>query len=530
MASTDAELTAPASSTSLSSLATTWALPLALAGYLAVASLFSVFAIINRDEGWYLLGGRSVYDGKVLYRDFPFFQGPVSAYIYGLPQWIAGSSFTAGRVTALALACATAGLAAWLASTLSGRVAAAVAVAILAITPSFVVTATTARSEAIVTPLVLLAALLLVRVRAGFWGIVGAPLVLIIASATRLTYLPPAAVVLAFTLWRAHATPRQMALAIACCAGALAVLFGPYLVADADATIFNVWRSQTSRDRQFLQDGPSYFSEFPTRMRWIMSAMPIFLLTTVPGPCVVAYLAGLYHARWRPDIALGDAGSRTLALVALATLVWVPSFALSTHEARYFAPSFAVLAVVVADLTVRAWRGELGDAGALFRYLLPVLAAPAIFIGMADSTLYLDTRHPPVGETNEAAAYIRSVVPEDGTLVTLDGTLVVASERDTPDELVMGFFSYWPYMDQERTHRLHLVNKLQLEALMLDPSTDAVALDEFDLGWLGGVRADDDRPAPFQVFPRLEAQFEVGRQFPAFGQVSTTLWVLIRRK
>lgn len=78
---------------------------------LAVEILLSVALALHRvwrfsldlDEGFYLTAGSHVFEGQVPYRDFPFFQGPLTAYVYGISQWAAGPGILAGRATSFAL-------------------------------------------------------------------------------------------------------------------------------------------------------------------------------------------------------------------------------------------------------------------------------------------------------------------------------------------------------------------------------------------------------------------------------------------
>ena len=54
--------------------------------YLGAACYFAEIGRLNQDEGWYLYASRLVYEGRLPYRDFAFFQAPFLPYVYGLPQ------------------------------------------------------------------------------------------------------------------------------------------------------------------------------------------------------------------------------------------------------------------------------------------------------------------------------------------------------------------------------------------------------------------------------------------------------------
>ncbi|QHI68071.1 hypothetical protein [Tichowtungia aerotolerans] len=92
----------------------------ALSVLLSTANLF--LGDLNQDEGWYLYAARQVTEGRVLYRDFMFTQGPALPYVYGVLFPIIGKLGVAGgrMITAL-FGLAAAGCAAWLAGRISSK-------------------------------------------------------------------------------------------------------------------------------------------------------------------------------------------------------------------------------------------------------------------------------------------------------------------------------------------------------------------------------------------------------------------------
>jgi hypothetical protein len=86
-----------------------------LAILLSAANLF--LGSLNQDEGWYLYAAKQITEGRVLYRDFMFTQGPVLPYIYGVLFPIIGKLGVAGgRLITALFGLAAAGCAAWLAA------------------------------------------------------------------------------------------------------------------------------------------------------------------------------------------------------------------------------------------------------------------------------------------------------------------------------------------------------------------------------------------------------------------------------
>jgi hypothetical protein len=62
------------------------------------------YRLIDGDEGFYLMAARSVFEGKIPYRDFFFTQMPLVPYIYGLWFQITGRSWLSARAFSAALA------------------------------------------------------------------------------------------------------------------------------------------------------------------------------------------------------------------------------------------------------------------------------------------------------------------------------------------------------------------------------------------------------------------------------------------
>ena len=103
---------------------------------------------LNRDEGWYLYAARLVYHGQVPYRDFAFFQMPLVAYLYGLPQVVLGSGILAGRFTSLLFSAVAVAVGLRLAGRFGGPAALAGVLLLTVLNPSLMAAYTSARAEA----------------------------------------------------------------------------------------------------------------------------------------------------------------------------------------------------------------------------------------------------------------------------------------------------------------------------------------------------------------------------------------------
>ena len=100
---------------------------------LSAANLF--LGDLNQDEGWYLYAARQITEGRVLYRDFMFTQGPALPFVYGvLFPIIEKFGVAGGRLITSLFGLASVGCAAWLAFRSAKRFAKTAALCALILT------------------------------------------------------------------------------------------------------------------------------------------------------------------------------------------------------------------------------------------------------------------------------------------------------------------------------------------------------------------------------------------------------------
>lgn len=504
--------------------------------FVGEALLFVATAYMNRDEGWYVLSGRLVLAGRVPYRDFPYFQAPLVPYVFALPQLLFGSTLLVGRVLAAALGAVAIGIVAHLARRLGGREAAAVALVLLLVTPDYLLATTTARSEALVIPLVLAALLVALRWPDGFVGFAVPPLLLLLASAARLTCLPAFVLAVGYCYWRARPSRRELVAGAALLAAGAVALSAPFLLLDWRHTLFDVWGAQAARNGQFQLEPRNLATQVVSRIWFAKLAATSFFVVIVPMVVLAAVAWERWRQGWRPSRPglHGDRLSNYLLMTVFALLLWLPFAPFDHQESRYFIPSFAVLSIVVADGAIRASRGAFGEVARFLPPLFAALLAAHVLFQLPVALELLDARHPQLQETGQAGAYIRSLVPEGERFLTLNPTLAVAAGRDVPPPLEMGQFAYWPALDSDAARRRDVVNRALLSKMMRDPSLRVIAFEDYDLNLIWDTSSDvPEAPAdtewPFQVFPQLRRDFELVRKFERFGQFRGTLYVLVRK-
>ena len=442
----------------------------ALAGLLVFEAVSFVYVgRLNRDEGWYLYASRLVYEGEVPYRDFAFFQMPLSPYLYGLPQQLFGSSVLVGRFTSLALSAVSMGVGLHLARRFGGTTAVAGLLLITILNPSLMAAYTSARAEAPSVAFVMVALMfLLVPPRSTYLRLTGAPLALAVATLCRLNFLPAFVLGAAYTWATAQATARQRLVAAAVLATPVAAMLLLASVAGFDRFWFDVWTSQVSRDTQFDADARSFGDTLTATLRLVDLSISTHVLVLVPSVLLGGWIAARWLDGWRPrrpETHASPEGRLALTL-ALGLVVFLPLLSLRTFEPRYLAPTAAVFAVGVAvalgrglgEGTEPSRRMLVGGFAALLLLALPL-------IGNRYPT-YVDVRRPDLHGVRQLANQLRDGLPEGTRLVTFDATLAVESGVPLVRGLEMAQFSYWPAFSDEEAARLHVMNGSLLKTVL----------------------------------------------------------------
>ena len=512
------------------------ALQITFAFYSFVGLAFVIFGNTNRDEGWYLYASRLVYEGKIPYRDFPYFQMPLLPYIYGLPQLLFGPSLLVGRLTSFALSLITVGVGMRLARRLGGRMAAVLFVAIAVVNVHAMWTFTTTRTEPLVAPLAMLSLFFLIKPRRSTFDLVFAPSLMLWATAVRLTAAPAFIAVLALCLYQARRNRNQWDMILAL-VGLQVVLFVviPFALAP-ERMVFSVWTSQELRGNQ------AFFAVHPLGVQLrdkalflpqLMSWYPLAVVLTVG---VAGFLLIRLRRGWRPSVAaLGEWPTAHLVMLSLVALLFLPHLALNEIQEFYFIPAFPIAALLATSAVQRlsgAWSR--GAETLLLPSLLASLVLVEAFAFANDFPQYINTTNPDLRGLQDVGAYLKSVVPPDKRILAFDTSVVFEADRRVNEGLEMELFSYWPRLSASRAHRYGVVNYQLLQRMGEDDDTGAIVMSTWDemrlmaTGSQGGYDAQEIGQAEFAAITLENGRFYLARVYPGLGGIHDSLWVYLR--
>ena len=498
--------------------------------YALAAGHLVLMGNLNQDEGWYLYAAGLVYQGKLPYIDFAYFQPPLLPYIYGLPQVLFGPGILVGRLTSFVLGLATIFLAGALARRLAGDVAAVITTLILCATATFVWAFTTTRTEPPVTFFTVLALYLLLGCRRGWAPLLGV-LAMGAAAGVRLSCLPGVLLFAGAAFYKYRRRKNLLALTGALSAAQLAILFGLPFVLAPERAIFNLLTSQLSRDVQL--EGTHTALPQLALLRCIQAPahLSYYFPATLAGSLVLIILVALQTGTvWK---------RRYLFLILLAPALYLPNFAVPYNfQEIYFVPSCAVLAILIgcglADLyhSLRPGQGK----------TLPLALAVSLIVTQAASfahtawTCYIGRHAPQLAGLEEVAGYVASITPPEAQIVTLDTYIAVEANRHVAHGLEMNTFSLFPHLTDEKAREFGVMNDHLFAEALRDEKTGCVLLTDFDLRILTEHRwylKKVERPLVKEEIlaklPALRGRWRLDRTIPDFGQWHDNLYIFRRK-
>jgi len=432
-----------------------------IAFYLLEGLFFVTYARLNLDEGIYLAAGRLVVsEGAVPYRDFPLSQGPVVLYVYGLAAALFGSSVLVGRLVSFLASLLTVGGSVWLARRVAGRGAAALVLGLTMLCFPLLWGYTTVKTQPLATPLLLLSVVVLCRQPRSALGWAAAPTLLVWATGLRLTNgLALLAVCLLVAFALRHSLPLLLRTAAIVLVHGLLALGIVFLVAPA-RTIFHLFIAPSTRGQYLgLPEATSFEEGLRLKLGFFLSPDTSFFPISLLGAAVAISLIVAWKRGWRPQLALPlqEARSLQLVLLALAVLVYLPHLGLDHGFPSYFVMSAALLCPA-AGMAVSAWSAAPRATGVLVRWLVAIMLVSTAVITWAYHDSWLALGDPSLPRLRQIAAELRSLAPDQCTILTLQTSLAAQADCRVFPGLEYSLFSYFPSLSTEEAERHGVLN------------------------------------------------------------------------
>lgn len=488
---------------------------LASFAFVVLAAFAVWFGGLNQDEGWYLYAAQLVGEGKMLYRDFAFTQGPLLPKFYSSFAWVwaNGRGLLGARIFTMGLGLVgvllAAGLARRLADRRSAIAACLVAFLLLGCNLYHLYYTAIPKTYALAQLWVMIGFFLLA---AGLIGqrrafLIGAGLALGFAAGTRLSLgilLVVCGVGLLVQFKRQGGSFLWFGLGGAL---ALALVYGPFLLdAGARGGLFAAQRYHLARGGF---DAVFTVGSLSRLVRWYL---PIFVVL------------GIGLASCRPALSTDDeeqavpASTRNFLLwlmgIGFLAVFAVQMMAPYPYE-DYQVPVMGLLAVVAAVLAAKVNVAVLLALGLSWGCSFGSPLLEKWMTNGQDRFWALKKEKSELAQLRDAAQLIEALDPGGKTLFTQDTYLAVETGRKVPEGLEMGPFS--------------ILSDAEWRALIDRAACPVAALS----GYTFAVNppACDERPYDEQMdyWRRVKDRYDRVVALPDFGQQATTLLILKRK-
>jgi hypothetical protein len=459
--------------------------------YVLVALFFVFFKRLNLDEGIILDAARLVIsEGAFPYRDFPFSQGPLAPFLYGIPVHIFGPSILVGRVVSFAASIATLSATIFLAKRFAGRGAAALAVALTVPCLPLLWTYTTVRPEALATPLVLTAAVLLCVRWRSVLGWASAPSVLVWAAGVRPTNALALLGVFSLVAYQLRGSPRRLAQVTGVVALHGLLVFGVPLLLASERMVYHTLVAQVMRGQRLGFPVPTTLGEaLNLRLGYLLLPSAGYFPLPLLALAAAFYLVWRWNDEPRPRLALPvrEGPSLQLALLALAVLVYLPQLGLGVGFPPYFATSAALFCPAIGSALWTWTRGTPPVRVAPIGSVVAALLAASVLNAFVYAGDWLVIRDTSLLQLRSLAQDLRRLAPAKCMILTFQTYVTTETGCRTLPGLEYSVFSYFPDMSTAEADRRGVLNRTLLNQRLVEFLPELIVIERNDLRVLGAA-------------------------------------------
>ncbi len=522
---------------------------------LSAANLF--MGSLNQDEGWYLYAAKQITEGRVLYRDFMFTQGPALPYVYGvLFPVIEQFGVAGGRLITALFGLAAAGCAAWLAArTVSSKAwkAAALFAFILAGVNVYQSYFTVIVKTYALCAFFLTAGFVALSYTGGrrgataaFWG----GFLLALAACTRLSAgiaLPVAGL---WLIWNRKKVFPLSWIAFGLGGGFILLLgLGTFFLLAPENTEFALFGYHAGRSPGSLvqllalkagfisRSVQAYFVFFSgllltfalKRLNWPVRERGFEEMTLDSRPKLIEMMREANAPRSpfeRSFISLLWFSGAMITLVH-----FLAPFPYDDYQVIVFPLLAAALAVTLAPHCP-----EKQQLRAVFAVLLICTAAAFSsplnqdwLIRGRDRIWWKFKETPDLAALQKAGAEIRKKLGTDSLLLTQDTYLAIEANARVPHGMEMGSFCYYPDMPREQAEKLNLLNEAKLTGILMQARESVAAFSGYGLTIRSPEIAELSSGERKKLRDVLETSYRKTAEIQNFGQAYTTLEIFERR-
>jgi len=494
--------------------------------YLLLASFYILLGSINEDEGWYLYASKLVYEGRVLYSDFSYTQGPLLPYVYGIPQLVFGTSLYLGRITSLLLALMTLLLSTAISNRLAGKLAGAICGAAMSLNLFSIYFLTITKTYSL-TALLLSASVFCLVSTTGKWLRYSlSAMFLCLAGATRLSAISAIPILFLYLLVFEPEDRRYLLLAAAASIVTTAAAFLPFCLRDLGLLWYNLIGFHMA---------PYGTSDVLHVMRYkiqtLLSIARFFYFMVVS--LVSGVVLFLVHGRRRMRKALANHGIH-IYLVGILAVMFLSHFLPGGSYAEYQVMNVPLMAILAGCVYSKCYEKSGTPKGK--NLVLGVICASLLtdsIIGHETGHIDLSGSRLPIDEISVIADYVSEYVGEDEPIFTYHTYLAIQSGRSVLPGLEMAIFSYYPEWDTQTAHKYRVTNNEIAKKLVGSQEAAAVILTDFDFRHSAShVPLDEEEQERNrnEILTQVQRYYHLAKEMDSFGQWRDTAYVYLRRE
>lgn len=494
-------------------------------GYALFSLAYCMAGPINHDEGWYLTAARLVGQGKILYRDFAFTQPPLLPYLYAIPLRIFDGGMPLGRAITMAFSLACFLLTVSIARRLAGTRAAVVAAGLSGLAGYQIWQFSVVKALAVPTFLALGSVYFFVLdERKRRYAPYASVLLMILATATRITFLPAAAVIGAYYLheyWKR--SDRREAVKIAFFGLAVTVaLFAPFILMAPRQILFDV----------VLFHNINLSRAAPSAILHRKLALCIEYFKFFPHVGLMLVPAAIYTVKDFKSREFLCLHNKKLILFAVFLLVFLSQWLAGTAQKHYQSNVIPLLVILLASAEAGLYEK------AKWRRLMNCFVALCIVIslshsqkGLAAASIDKDGEAVlPIENLKEIGRFLREHTTPGATIFTQHAYVAVEARRNVTPGMEMSIFSYFPDWSTEKSLKYRVTNNELLFRAIMEAEPEAVVLSE-DSFWLAQPHfrplSKAERPT---VTRWMQGKYYLARTFPSLHRKGQPFRVYLRNK
>ena len=492
--------------------------------YILVGCFYMFFGSVNEDEGWYLYAGKLVYQGKVPYSDFSYTQAPLLPYIYGIPQFLFGTSLYLGRITSLLLGIMTLLLSIVISNRLAGKLAAVISGTAISLNLYSIYFLTITKTYSLTAFFLSVSVFFLVS-RINKWARYSlSTIFLCLAAGTRLSTISAIPILFIYLFVFEKENKRYFLLSMGAGIITIAAIFLPFFLRNQDLFWYNIIGFHMA-----LYNAFNISSLIQDRIDTLFSIDQAFSFM------IVAVISGaasffVYNIKRMPKAFLNH--GIYLYLAGILAIIFFSNFLPGYSHAEYQVIILPIIAVLAGCIYSKYYeKFSTPERKSMVITVICILLLVNL-ISQGPHHIDISGHRLPLEEISQITDHIKKHVPKNEPIFTYHTYLAVQSQRNVLPGLEMAIFSYYPEWDTQTAQRYHVTNNEIAKKFITSQKAAAVILTDYDFNYsITCVPLDEKEQENKrnEILTLIRKYYYLDKKMDSFGQRQDKVYVYLRK-